>query len=105
MFGHSYIQFSPGGNYKLTQRDQVEPLQSPVVPFDQLSIPYGNSRISCPVCFKVFFVKKDFKFHYMTHTGEKPYPCPLCDYRARKVSALYQHVRMIHKMYDYKHCK
>lgn len=46
----------------------------------------------CPVCSKTFQNKKDFRRHYMIHTGEKPFSCPHCSYRARLKSNMKAHI-------------
>lgn len=50
----------------------------------------------CPVCLKESKDKEDFRRHYMTHTGEKPFHCPYCPYRACHKSNLTKHVRVVH---------
>ncbi|KAF2363557.1 Zinc finger C2H2-type, partial [Trinorchestia longiramus] len=73
-----------------------------LVPFDKLLVyrqPWGsNSGYLCPVCGKVFYNKKDFRRHYMVHTGEKPFPCPHCPYRARQMVALRGHLALKHRL-------
>ena len=32
----------------------------------------------CPVCNKIYLSKSKLKYHNMTHTGEKPFTCSLC---------------------------
>ncbi|KAF2363560.1 Zinc finger C2H2-type, partial [Trinorchestia longiramus] len=66
-----------------------------VIPFDELPPKTGVDFV-CPVCGKAFVDKSRFRHHYMVHTGERPYGCSLCPYRARQIGTLYQHMRSIH---------
>lgn len=74
---------------------------SKIVPFEELPIrryAWGlNNGYACPVCGKRFNNKKDFRRHYMVHTGEKPFPCPHCPYRARQMVALRGHLALRHR--------
>ena len=55
----------------------------------------GNHR--CPICEKtVTHGATNFRSHYMTHTGEKPYKCPHCDYRATQISNVKTHINFKH---------
>ncbi|VIO99527.1 Uncharacterized protein BM_BM17840 [Brugia malayi] len=38
----------------------------------------GEKPYSCPICKKNFIQPVHMKEHMMTHTGEKPYSCPIC---------------------------
>lgn len=56
-----------------------------------------NGNRDCPVCCKeVKGDKQDFKRHYMTHTGERPFACNFCQYRACHKSNLLKHVKRQH---------
>lgn len=75
-------------------------LVSPFVPFNELprlQPQQPNMKYACPVCRKEFYDKKDFRYHYMVHTGEKPNVCPFCPYRARQKSALRCHMKARHQ--------
>ncbi len=52
----------------------------------------------CEFCGKCFLNKHTLDIHAMTHTGDKPFFCPLaaCTYRSNQLSALYGHVRRKH---------
>ncbi|XP_047740481.1 zinc finger and BTB domain-containing protein 32-like [Hyalella azteca] len=75
----------------------------PVVPFDQLPnvgpISHENP-FRCPVCGMDFFDKTRFRSHYMVHTGEQPYACHLCPFKARQSCNLKRHVREKHELYS-----
>ena len=67
------------------------------VPFDELNL-VPSSVYKCPVCQQDFYDKAKFRQHYMVHSGEKPYSCPYCEYRARQKNALKKHV--VNKHFD-----
>ena len=65
------------------------------VDFNQFKI--GSDQYQCPFCAKIRKGDKtDFRRHYMTHTGEKPFECPYCPYRAVRKSDLKAHMRNRH---------
>lgn len=56
----------------------------------------GRSRV-CHHCGKVFQFSNDLRKHIRTHTGEKPYRCPYCSYRATQKVHLRGHVLRRHR--------
>ncbi|KAK3869711.1 hypothetical protein Pcinc_025004 [Petrolisthes cinctipes] len=46
----------------------------------------------CTVCQKPFNHKGNFLKHYRTHTGEKPFQCPKCPYKATQKAHLTSHM-------------
>ena len=43
----------------------------------------GLRILKCRICGHTCNQKGHFINHYRTHTGEKPFACPLCHYRAK----------------------
>lgn len=78
-----------------------DPLQSgeqqdhPAIASSDLSIfrSPDDKTYHCPFaqCSRLFTRVYDFKRHMMIHTGEKPFACPACSYRANQKSSIKQH--------------
>ena len=56
----------------------------------------NNKAFPCHLCNKVFSRRDNLTLHIRTHTGEKPYLCPYCDYRTTISSNVYRHMRKKH---------
>jgi len=57
-----------------------------------------DSDGSCPYCGKVIRQRNDFKRHLRIHTGEKPFACPYCPYRATQSTNLKGHIIRKHQL-------
>ncbi|KAA0202713.1 hypothetical protein HAZT_HAZT000649 [Hyalella azteca] len=63
--------------------------------FDVLFKPIGTSKIKiyqCEFCDRKLYSNIDMVRHVRTHTGERPYKCPDCDYRASRKWSLQSHI-------------
>lgn len=58
--------------------------------------PPSQTHYSCPWCYREFSKSSNLKRHILTHTGEKPYACPICPYRAVQKVQVVQHLRSKH---------
>lgn len=61
----------------------------------------ASSVVVCPVCGKQLSGrngKQKLQYHMLTHTGEKPFQCPYCSYRAALKFNLVSHIKNIHKL-------
>lgn len=50
----------------------------------------------CGVCSKLCLSNAALRRHMRTHTGERPYPCPVCPYAARQRYDLTRHITALH---------
>ncbi|XP_018023152.1 protein tramtrack, beta isoform isoform X24 [Hyalella azteca] len=71
-----------------------------IVPLEQLN--FGDlitplKTYKCPVCTRESRDKFDFKKHYVTHTGDKPYSCPFCTYAGARKDSLINHIFFRHE--------
>ncbi|KAK4309656.1 hypothetical protein Pmani_018767 [Petrolisthes manimaculis] len=63
--------------------------------------PHKAPSVVCPVCQRAFMGKnrrQHLENHILTHTGEKPFPCPHCHYRSSRKDTLHSHLRKWHPL-------
>lgn len=63
------------------------------------SLTTSSGTYVCPVCGQEKQHISVLKKHYATHSGEKPYCCPLCPFRSSQNSSLYRHAMVKHRVY------
>ena len=56
----------------------------------------GEKPFACPHCDYRAGLKQSLDNHMRIHTGEKPFACPHCDYRAALKGTLEKHIKKIH---------
>lgn len=57
-----------------------------------------NKKFVCNHCGKAFLTGLLLKMHIRTHTKEKPYKCPLCNYKCAIKQNIQKHAVNVHKM-------
>ena len=55
-----------------------------------------SSNWSCPYCGKLYDAPSLLRIHIRAHTGERPFNCTLCDYRATQKHHIKSHMIRIH---------
>ena len=63
-------------------------------------IKLGAGQYQCPFCPMIMTQKATMKRHIMTHTGEKPFKCRLCQYASGRKASLLYHIQHIHGVFS-----
>ena len=90
-----------GGNKKRTKVQRKH--ESGQIDGNQKGLKRGRPKVdrpdelSCDTCKKVVKSWESLRDHKRTHTGEKPFTCPYCDYCGSSSSLLAHHKRQRHK--------
>jgi len=57
----------------------------------------GGGWLVCPVCWRnTFKTARDFTRHVRTHTGERPFACNCCSFKATRQDVLRKHIKSRH---------
>ncbi|XP_042238572.1 protein tramtrack, alpha isoform-like isoform X5 [Homarus americanus] len=96
------------GNSSMGAATPVGPSSGAFTPYSASTTPRGSTpdlgqvaptdkqSFMCPVCGKQFGQPYNLRRHLTTHTGERPYRCPHCNYAASQNVHLEKHIRRIH---------
>ena len=57
---------------------------------------FGIRKYKCEECSELLQTQQVLDNHMRTHTGEKPFACPHCDYRAAVKGNVSKHIKSIH---------
>ena len=56
----------------------------------------GEKPFACPQCDYRAAKKPTLDTHMRIHIGEKPFACPHCDYRAAQKGDMTKHIKSVH---------
>lgn len=98
----SPMEIQEGSPSSLSQTQQLIPsYQSNTNTLEPIDIPSSSSTdqnrmYGCPLCSVTMNHRHNMINHIRTHTGEKPFQCSYCEYRASQKSTLIKHVTIRH---------
>ncbi|KAK7054575.1 hypothetical protein SK128_011935 [Halocaridina rubra] len=72
-------------------------LAPPPLPHEPLTLDDNRPDHSCRYCGKHCETPSQLAIHIRAHTGERPYSCPYCDYRATQKHHVKSHLQRRHK--------
>ncbi|XP_019769615.2 gastrula zinc finger protein XlCGF26.1 [Dendroctonus ponderosae] len=64
----------------------------------KVKIPVRTRNYVCHFCPKAYFAKNKLTRHLYTHSGEKPFKCPICDKKFNDKSYVKQHLKNSHNV-------
>ncbi|XP_068234595.1 protein tramtrack, beta isoform-like isoform X4 [Palaemon carinicauda] len=90
-----------GGMYPSHLLAEAAPESTSTTVANQSDIPLPNWKWNhenhqCPHCYRYFTDRYKRDRHLLIHTGEKPFQCPFCQYRASRKDPVIRHVKFKH---------
>lgn len=82
-----------------TEAGRLPPQLPQPSPIRITDLPNPSRSHTCPFCLKNFYGSVDLERHKRTHTGEKPFACTHCLYRATQLGNLQRHMKTKHQVY------
>lgn len=98
--GRHFFSASSSFGLSTNKTSRELPSLSAITPFDHLNfvdLKTDDGRLKCPICCLLCRDKCVLRNHYRVHSGEKPFACPFCPYKANQKSSLKTHILLQHK--------
>ncbi|XP_018023149.1 zinc finger and BTB domain-containing protein 24 isoform X21 [Hyalella azteca] len=93
----TFVDSRRPGNVTESRKPEMEGVP-PFATLDMHQLRTERSTYTCPICSRELLNPSSFKKHYVIHSGEKEFCCPICAVRFNQVSHLYAHARKKHKV-------